>query len=77
MESTQYIWEGKNLYTEDRQFEQKMREAAARIPFYSRDWTNRFESDPGMTILENLIILLMLLDRQMEEVQEAIQKKLL
>ncbi len=77
MESTQYIWEGKNLYTEDRQFEQKMREAAARIPFYSRDWTNRFESDPGMTILENLIILLMLLDRQMEEVPEAIQKKLL
>lgn len=77
MESTAYIWEGIKLYTEDRQFEQKMREATARIPFYSKDWTNRFESDPGMTILENLMILLMLLDRQTEEVPEAIQKKLL
>lgn len=77
MESTAYIWEGKHLYTEDRQFEQKMREIAARIPFYSKDWTNRSESDPGMTILENLMILLMLLERQMEEIPEVIQKKLL
>lgn len=65
------------MLTEDRLFEQKMQEATAKIPFYSESWTNRSESDPGMTILENLLVLLMLLERQMEEVPEEIQKKFL
>ncbi len=78
MEYTKYIYrEARVLLTKDKMFEQKLRETIAKIPFYSESWTNRSESDPGLTILENLMVLLMLMEEQMEYVPESIQKKFL
>ncbi len=41
--------------TKSRTFEERMSDAIAAIPLLSREWTNFNPSDPGITILENLI----------------------
>lgn len=38
----------------DKTYEQLLAEAVAKIPLYSKEWTNFNVSDPGMTILQNL-----------------------
>lgn len=37
---------------DDRSFDQLVREALARVPVHTPEWTNLNESDPGVTILE-------------------------
>lgn len=38
----------------DKTYEQLLAEAVAKIPLYSKEWTNFNVSDPGMTVLQNL-----------------------
>ena len=43
------------IATEEKTFEERYVEALTRIPLYTNEWTDFNASDPGITILENLI----------------------
>ena len=47
---------------EQRKAEERLRRAESRIPFYTSKQMNRLPAEPGMTILENLVVLELLLD---------------
>lgn len=56
--------------TEDERYGIMMKKALQQIGIYSRDWTNRLPSDPGITILENLSAFVCLLEKEQEELPE-------
>ncbi len=60
-----------------RNYEQLMEEQRGRIPVYCREWTNYNPSDPGITILENLTGVHLLLQTQIDEMPDAVKEKLL
>ena len=43
----------RNIDLDDKGYDRIREEAIARIPVYSREWTNYNISAPGITILEN------------------------
>lgn len=58
-------------------FDEAMDKAKMQIPLYCKDWTNFHLSDPGMTILENLLAFQLNQQRQIASVSPQVQEKLL
>ncbi len=61
----------------DKSYEELLAEAVAQIPLYSKEWTNFNQSDPGITILQNLTAFGLLQQEAINEVSEEIKTKLL
>lgn len=61
----------------DKAYEELLAEAIARIPFYSREWTNFNPSDPGVTLLQNLTAFQLLQQEAINNVPETVRRKLL
>ena len=62
---------------EDRTYEDLMEEALMQIPRYSSEWTNFNQSDPGITILENLSAFELLQQAYINKVPDEVKSKLL
>ena len=58
-------------------YEDVMERARMQIPLYCKDWTNFHPSDPGITILENLLAFQLNQQRQIAAVSPEVQEKLL
>ena len=52
-------------------------ESVSKIPIYTEEWTNYNPSDPGITILENLVGAQILQQNQMDKVSDDVKAKLL
>ena len=52
-------------------------ESVSKIPIYTGEWTNYNPSDPGITILENLVGAQILQQNQMDKVSDDVKAKLL
>lgn len=65
----------KNL--NDKTFEEVLEESIAQIPLYTQEWTNFNQSDPGITILENLSAFHILQQSEMNQVTDAVKEMLL
>jgi len=61
----------------DKTYEELLSEAIARIPLYSREWTNFNVSDPGITILQNLTAFQLLQQETINQVPDEVRRKLL
>ena len=61
----------------DKTYEELLSEAIARIPLYSREWTNFNVSDPGITILQNLTAFQLLQQETIDQVPDEVRRKLL
>ena len=57
--------------------EQMMKDVYSEIPIYSEEWTNYNPSDPGITILENLMLFELLQYEQLDETSDKVMQKLL
>lgn len=66
-----------NMDLNIKSYEEVREESIARIPLYSRDWTNYNISDPGITILENLSAFTALQQSELDEVPEKVKRRLL
>lgn len=66
-----------NIDLDGKSYEQIREEAIARIPLYSREWTNYNVSDPGITILENFAAFMALQQSELNEVPEKARRRLL
>lgn len=62
---------------EQRKAEERLRRAESRIPFYTSKQMNRLPAEPGMTILENLVVLELLLEEELEDIPESVRRKLM
>jgi len=58
-------------------FEDVMERARMQIPLYCKDWTNFHPSDPGITILENLLAFQLNQQRQIASISPEVEEKLL
>ena len=54
----------------DKTYGELLAEAVARIPLYSREWTNFNVSDPGITMLQNLTAFQLLQQEAINQVPE-------
>ena len=61
----------------DKTYAELLSEAIARIPLYSREWTNFNVSDPGITILQNLTAFQLLQQEAINQVPDEVRRKLL
>lgn len=66
-----------NIDLDDKGYDQIREESIARIPMYSREWTNYNISDPGITILENFSAFMALQQSEINEVPDKIRLRLL
>lgn len=66
-----------NIDLDDKGYDQIREESIARIPMYSREWTNYNISDPGITILENFSAFTALQQSEINEVPGKIKLRLL
>lgn len=66
-----------NIDLNIKSYEQIREDSIARIPLYSREWTNYNISDPGITILENFSAFMALQQSELDEVPERIKRCLL
>lgn len=66
-----------NIDLDDKGYERIREESIARIPIYSREWTNYNISDPGITILENFSAFMALQQSEINEIPEKIRLGLL
>lgn len=67
----------RNIDLDDKGYDRIREEAIARIPVYSREWTNYNISDPGITILENFSAFMALQQSEMNEIPDRIRMHLL
>lgn len=65
----------KNL--KEKSYEEFMEEAVAKIPLYSREWTNYNPSDPGIAILENFSAFSALRSQELSRIPQEVRFKLL
>ena len=63
--------------TRSRTYEERMADAIAAIPLLSEEWTDHNVSDPGITILENLVLFETLQGTRMVDTDEAAKLALL
>lgn len=61
----------------DKTYEDLLSEAIARIPLYSKEWTNFNISDPGITVLQNLTAFQLLQQETINQVPDEVRRKLL
>lgn len=66
-----------SIILNDQDYEQLLREAIARIPLYTNEWTNFNVSDPGITILQNLTSFSLLQQSLLDEVTDELRQKML
>lgn len=66
-----------NIDLDDKGYDRIREEAIARIPLYSKEWTNYNVSDPGITILENFSAFMALQQSEINEIPEKIKLRLL
>lgn len=66
-----------SINLDDKSYQELMEEALAKIPLYSAEWTNFNRSDPGITILQNFSAFHALQQSAINEVTEAVRRKLL
>lgn len=66
-----------SLTLNDQQYEDLLAEAMARIPLYTKEWTNFNPSDPGITMLQNLSAFSLLQQSLIDEVTDTMRLKLL
>lgn len=66
-----------SLDLSDKTYEELLAEAVAQIPLYSSEWTNFNVSDPGITLLQNLTAFQLLQQEAINNVPEAVLRKLL
>lgn len=67
----------KDKKPDDKTYEELFAEAMAKIPIYSAEWTNLNQSDPGITVLENLSVFQALQQSHMNMMTDGIRLKLL
>ncbi|MCL2633109.1 MAG: baseplate J/gp47 family protein [Oscillospiraceae bacterium] len=65
-----------NIDLADKTYEELMAQAIELIPLYSDEWTNFNQSDPGITVLENLSAFTMLQQTRVNEITEAVRRRL-
>lgn len=58
-------------------YTQMMEDVYSEIPIYSEEWTNFNPSDPGITILENLMAFQLLQYQQLDETSDKVKEQLL
>ena len=63
--------------TRGRTYEERMADALSTIPLLTEEWTNHNPSDPGITILENLIVFEALQGSRIASVSEEARRALL
>lgn len=63
--------------TTSRTYEERMADAVAAIPLLSSEWTNHNPSDPGITILENLVLFESLQGLQITDISDETRRALL
>ncbi|MDR3363778.1 MAG: baseplate J/gp47 family protein [Clostridiales Family XIII bacterium] len=61
----------------DKTYEEILTEAIERIPMYTDEWTNHNLSDPGITILQNLSAFTLLQRDIINDVSDAVRRRLL
>lgn len=66
-----------NIDLDDKGYDRIREEAVARIPLYSKEWTNYNASDPGITILENFSAFMALQQSEINAIPEKIKLRLL
>lgn len=66
-----------SINLDDKTYEELMAQAIAKIPLFSREWTNFNISDPGITILQNLTAFNLLQQTTINEVTDELRRKLL
>lgn len=66
-----------NIDLDDKGYDRIREEAIARIPLYSKEWTNYNASDPGITILENFSAFMALQQSEINEIPDKIKLRLL
>ncbi len=66
-----------NIDLDDKGYDRIREEAIARIPLYSKEWTNYNVSDPGITILENFSAFMALQQSEINEIPEKVKLRLL
>ena len=63
--------------TKSRTYDERMADAVAAIPILSEEWTDHNPSDPGITILENLVLFEALQGNQITTINDATRRALL
>ncbi|MBQ7584242.1 MAG: baseplate J/gp47 family protein [Lachnospiraceae bacterium] len=63
--------------TQGRTFEERMADSIAAIPLLTSEWTNHNPSDPGITILENLVLFEALQGSQITDINDETKRALL
>ncbi len=63
--------------TQGRTFEERMTDAVAAIPLLTSEWTNHNPSDPGITILENMVLFEALQGTQITAINDRTKRALL
>lgn len=63
--------------TQSRTYEERMVDAVSAIPMMSSEWTNHNPSDPGITILENLVLFEALQGTQITAITDETKRALL
>ncbi|MCR5411077.1 MAG: baseplate J/gp47 family protein [Lachnospiraceae bacterium] len=63
--------------TTGRTYEERMTDALASIPLISSEWTNHNPSDPGITILENLVLFEALQGSRITDINDDVKRALL
>ena len=61
----------------EKDYTQIMEDIYSEIPIYSEEWTNYNPSDPGITILENLMAFQLLQYQQLDETSDKVKQQLL
>ena len=63
--------------TKSRTYDERMTDAIAAIPMLSKEWTDFNPSDPGITILENLVLFEALQGTQITDINDTTKRALL
>lgn len=66
-----------NIDLNEKTYDDLIAEALAKIPLYSKEWTNFNLSDPGVTVLQNLSAFSLLQQDSLSEFSEEVRRKLL
>ena len=66
-----------SINLDDKSYEDILAEAISQIPLYSDEWTNYNNSDPGITMVQNLSAFSLLQQAAINEVTEPIRRNLL
>ena len=63
-----------SINLDDKSYEDILAEAISQIPLYSDEWTNYNNSDPGITVVQNLSAFSLLQQAAINEITDPIRR---